>query len=173
MVIPKLQLDGMTTIGASSEESLAQESTLHVLFNNASVTVQDYELHIGIKNLGHFLFTNFPIPPLKRTAQLSPSNIVGVVWVSSSAADGAPHPAIVLSNMNHHNEESMRAKYARSKAGNVIHCCEYALKTSGSGIALYPADFVTNLQQNMPKAQLAKSDLEDPALANRFPTHPL
>ncbi|KAM0321572.1 hypothetical protein ACHAQA_010062 [Verticillium albo-atrum] len=166
MVFLKLELGDLTTIKASADEFLLKETRLDVLLNNAGVMVppqgskstQGYELQIGINNLGHFLFTHFLTPLLKQTAKISPANSVRVVWVSSSAADGAPRPAIDFSNMDYHNEEGIWVKYSRSKAGNVIHSCEFARRTKGSGIislSLNPGNFVTNLQQNMPKMQLA------------------
>ncbi|KAM5349561.1 hypothetical protein ACJ41O_006066 [Fusarium nematophilum] len=179
-----LVLDDLTTIRASAEELLAQETRLDVLWNNAGVmvppqgskTVQGYELQLGINNLGHFLFTQFLTPLLKSTAKEATPNTVRVVWVSSSAADNAPNPAIDFSNMDYHIEEGIWAKYSRSKAGNVIHSAEYARRHKADGIismvglapqsycrhmltdfpqSLNPGNFVTNLQQNMPKMQLA------------------
>ncbi|KAK1656469.1 short-chain dehydrogenase [Colletotrichum phormii] len=82
----------------------------------------------------------------------------GVIWVSSSAADGAARPAIDFSNMYYHKEEGIWSKYSRSKAGNVLQAAEYARRVKTSGIislSLNPGNFVTNLQQNMPKVQLA------------------
>ncbi|KAH8597150.1 short-chain dehydrogenase [Bisporella sp. PMI_857] len=162
----KLQLDDLTTIKASAQELLAQETRLDVLWNNAGVmvppqgskTTQGYELQLGINNLGHFLFTQFLTPLLATTAKIAPPNSVRVIWVSSSAADGAPHPAIDFSNMDYHKEEGIWSKYSRSKAGNVIHSAEFARRFASTGIislALNPGNFVTNLQQNMPKIQLA------------------
>ncbi|KAH8676576.1 short-chain dehydrogenase [Tricladium varicosporioides] len=166
MIFLKLQLDDLTTIKASAQEFLAQETRLDVLWNNAGVmvppqgskTVQGYELQIGTNNLGHFLFTYFLTPLLAETAKVAPPNSVRVIWVSSSAADGAPTPAIDFSNMDYHKEEGIWSKYSRSKAGNVIHSAEFARRSAGTGIlslALNPGNFVTNLQQNMPRMQLA------------------
>ncbi|KAM6517734.1 short-chain alcohol dehydrogenase [Fusarium solani] len=123
-----------------------------------SKTVQGYELQIGVNNLAPFLFTHFIHPVLAATARFAPKNSVRVIWVSSSAADGAPTPAIDFTNMDYHNEEGIWPKYSRSKAGNVLHAVEYARRTAGQGIiniALNPGNFVTNLQQNMPRMQLA------------------
>ncbi|GAM40129.1 short-chain dehydrogenase [Talaromyces pinophilus] len=166
LVFLRLQLDDLTTIKQSADEFLAKENRLHVLWNNAGVmippqgskTVQGYELQIGTNNLGHFLFTHFLRPVLAETAKTAPKNSVRVVWVSSSAADGAPHPAIDFSNMDYHIEEGIWSKYSRSKAGNVLHSAEFARRTANEGIisvALNPGNFVTNLQQNMPRVQLA------------------
>jgi NAD(P)-dependent dehydrogenase (short-subunit alcohol dehydrogenase family) len=183
VVFLKLQLDDLTTIKASAEEFLAKESRLDVLWNNAGVMVppagsktkQGYELQLGINNLGHFLFTHFLTPTLQQTAKTAPKDSVRVIWVSSSAADAAPRPAIDFSNMDYARDEGLWAKYIRSKAGNVIHSAEFARRTEGSGIvslvstavellpqtsnrivqALNPGNFVTDLQQTMPKMQLA------------------
>ncbi|KAL2858456.1 hypothetical protein BJY01DRAFT_150 [Aspergillus pseudoustus] len=166
LIFLRLQLDDLTTIKQSAGEFLTKETRLDVLWNNAGVmvppqgskSVQGYELQIGTNNLGHFLFTQFLRPVLVATAKTAPKNSVRVVWVSSSAADGAPRPAIDFSNMDYHVEEGIWSKYSRSKAGNVLHSAEFARRTAGEGIisvALNPGNFVTNLQQNMPRMQLA------------------
>lgn len=138
----KLQLDDLSTIKASAQEFLSQETHLDVLWNNAGVmvppqgskTVQGYEMQIGVNNLGHFLFTYFLTPILVKSAQVAPPNSVRVIWVSSSAADNAPDPAIDFLNMDYHNEEGIWNKYFRSKAGNVIHSAEFARRFADTGI---------------------------------------
>ena len=138
----QLQLEDLATIKASAQEFLATETHLDVLFNNAGVmvppghekTAQGYELQIGINNLGHFLFTHLLTPLLVKSAQVAPPNTVRVIWVSSSAADAAPHPAINFSNMDYHIEEGIWDKYSRSKAGCVIHSAEFARRFPESGI---------------------------------------
>ncbi|KAH7475383.1 hypothetical protein FOMA001_g11589 [Fusarium oxysporum f. sp. matthiolae] len=60
--------------------------------------------------------------------------------------------------MDYHREEGAWMKYSRSKAASVIHSAEFARRTKGTGIislALNPGNFVTNLQQNMSKMELA------------------
>ncbi|OCK94113.1 uncharacterized protein K441DRAFT_677636 [Cenococcum geophilum 1.58] len=161
-----LQLGDLSMIKSSAEQFLAKETRLDVQWNNADVMVspqgsktkQGLELQIGVNNLGHFLFTWFLRPVLEATAKIAPRNSVRVIWVSSSAADAAPHPAIDFENMDYHREEGIWPKYSRSKAGSVIHSAEFARRTQGSGIvsiALNPGNFVANLQQNMSKMQLA------------------
>lgn len=187
LIFLRLQLDDLTTIKKTAEEFLAKESRLDILWNNAGVmvppqgskTVQGFELQLGTNNLGHFLLTHFLRSVLAATAKLAPKNSVRVIWVSSSAADGAPYPAIDFSNMDYHVEEGIWSKYSRSKAGGVLHSAEFARRSAGEGIismvcrssppssgrilgltrlsskSLNPGNFVTNLQQNMPKMQLA------------------
>jgi len=49
-------------------------------------------------------------------------------------AEMAPKPAIDFSNMDYHRDENQWRKYARSKAGNVLHACEFARHVKKEGI---------------------------------------
>ncbi|KAF4921503.1 putative oxidoreductase [Colletotrichum viniferum] len=128
MVFLKLQLDDLSTIKESAQQFLSRENRLDVLWNNAGVmvppqgstTVQGHELQLGINNLGHQLFTQLLTSLLEKTSRIAPNDSVRVIWVSLSAADGAPRPAIDFSNMDYHKEEGIWPKYSRSKDGNVI-----------------------------------------------------
>ncbi|GKZ35278.1 hypothetical protein AbraIFM66950_005872 [Aspergillus brasiliensis] len=165
LIFLNLQLDDLTTIKRTADEFLAKEDRLDVLWNNAGVMVppagsqtkQGYELQYGVNNIAHFLLTYFLRPALETAAKSAPKDSVRVIWVSSSAADAAPNPAIDLTNMDYHRDEGAWVKYARSKAASVIHSAEFARRTKGTGIislALNPGNFVTNLQQNMSKMEL-------------------
>ena len=137
-----LDLDDLATIKSSAEEYIAKESRLDVLWLNAGVMVppqgsktkQGYELQLGINNLGHFLFATTLQDLLIKTAKAAPKASVRAIWVSSSAADAAPKPAIDFENMDYHREEGIWDKYSRSKAGNVLHSVEFARRTKGSGV---------------------------------------
>ncbi|KAK5788528.1 hypothetical protein VI817_009486 [Penicillium citrinum] len=165
LVFLNLQLDDLTTIKKTADEFLAKEDHLDVLWNNAGVMVppegsrtkQGYELQYGVNNIAHFLLVHFLRPALETAAKKAPKDSVRVIWVSSSAADAAPNPAVDLTNMDYHREEGAWMKYSRSKAANVIHAAEFARRTKDTGIislALNPGNFVTNLQQNMSKLEL-------------------
>ena len=142
VVFLRLQLDDLTTIKASAEDFMKKERRLDVLWNNAGVmippdgsrTMQGYELQLGTNSLGHFLFTRLLTPILEKTAKTAAENSVRVIWVSSSAADAAPRPAIDFSNINYTRKEGMWVKYMRSKAGSFIHSAEFARRTKGSGV---------------------------------------
>lgn len=137
-----LDLSDLSTIKASAENFLQSESRLDVLWNNAGVmappqgskTKQGYELQFGTNNLGPFLFTEFLRPLLVETAKSAPKYSVRVIWVSSSAVEMAPKPAIDFSNMDYKKEEGIWSKYARSKAGNVLHSAEFARRAQGTGV---------------------------------------
>jgi NAD(P)-dependent dehydrogenase (short-subunit alcohol dehydrogenase family) len=142
LVFIPLVLDDLSTIKASVENFFHHESRLDVLWNNAGVMVppqgsktkQGHELQLGVNNLGHFLLTKLLRPTLLETAKNAGKDSVRVIWVSSSAADTAPKPAIDFSNMDYHEDEGIWSKYSRSKAGSVIHAAEFARQTAGSGI---------------------------------------
>lgn len=137
-----LDLGDLTTIHKSADEFLNKESRLDVLWLNAGVmvppqgskTAQGYELQLGTNNIGHFLFTKLLHPVLFQTAQTSPADSVRVIWVSSGAVDLAPSPAIDFTNMDYHRNELAWTKYARSKAGSVLHATEFARRTKEEGI---------------------------------------
>ncbi|KAI3532912.1 short-chain dehydrogenase [Colletotrichum filicis] len=156
-----LDLNDLTTIKQSAQEFLSKETRLDVLWNNAGVmtpppgskTAQGYELQLGTNNLAPFLFTHFLRPVLSGTAKVAPRDSVRVVWVSSSTAAMAPKPPIDFSNMDYAKDEGQVQKYARSKAGNVLHGTEFARRVSGEGIisvSLDPGIFMTDLQRTMP-----------------------
>ncbi|RKK15262.1 hypothetical protein BFJ65_g11802 [Fusarium oxysporum f. sp. cepae] len=161
-----LELDDLSTIKPAATRFLEKESRLDVLWNNAGVmippegskTKQGYELQYGVNNIVHFLLTLLLRPALEAAAASAPKNSVRVVWVASSAADAALNPAVDLTNMDYHREGGAWMKYSRSKAASVIHSAEFARRTKGTGIislALNPGNFVTSLQQNMSKMELA------------------
>jgi NAD(P)-dependent dehydrogenase (short-subunit alcohol dehydrogenase family) len=137
-----LDLNDLTTIKKSADEFLAQETRLDVLWNNAGVmfppngskTAQGYELQLGTNNLAAFLFTHYLLPTLEATAKIATKDSVRVIWVSSSAVGMAPNPAIDFSNMDYKVPESVYARYARSKAGNVLHSVELARRAGEQGI---------------------------------------
>lgn len=141
LIFLKLTLDDLTTIKTSAQDFLEKEIRLDVLFNNAGVMVppsgsrtkQGHELQYGVNNLGHFLLTHFLRPVLAATAKVAAKDSVRVIWVSSSAADGAPRPAVDLQNMDYAKEEGMWTKYSRSKALSVIHSAELARREQRAG----------------------------------------
>jgi retinol dehydrogenase-12 len=145
----KLDLNDLTTIKPTVERFLASETKLHVLFNNAGVmvtepkvtkTVQGYESHIGINNVGTFLFTKLLAPILVTTAKSEPPNTVRVVWVSSSGTEFMAHKnvGVKLDNLDFHDEKAPIERYAISKAGNWCHGVEFAKRYKADGIISIP-----------------------------------
>lgn len=143
LVYLHLDLNDLTTVKSSADAFLAQEKSLHVLWNNAgamrppqgSATKQGYELQIGTNNVAPFLFTKLLTPLLIETAKRSSPNSVRVVWVSSSAPDSlAPPGGLDVNNLDYKKDAGSWAKYAISKAGNIYHGKEYARRFGKDGI---------------------------------------
>jgi retinol dehydrogenase-12 len=154
----RLDLADLTTIKASANEFTSKEAKLDVLFNNAGVmcpaqgskTAQGLELQLGVNNVGTFMFTELLTPTLVETARTAPANSVRVVWVSSSAADApvCPKNGVDMNNLDYHNDKGAMHKYMVSKAGNYLHCAEYARKHASDGIvsiALNPGNLDSDL----------------------------
>jgi NAD(P)-dependent dehydrogenase (short-subunit alcohol dehydrogenase family) len=161
----KLVLDDLTTIKASAQSFLAQESRLDVIWNNAGVmlppagskTKQGYELQMGTNVLGHWLFVHHLTPILKETAKTAPKNSVRIIWVSSMSADFAKVPIIDFTNMDYKRDEDQAEKYNKSKAGNALHALEFDRRNPNSGIvsiSMNPGLLRTNLQRNFSGGQM-------------------
>lgn len=166
LVFLHLDLDDLSTIKATADNFLAQESKLNVLWNNAglmlppqgSTTKQGYEKQLGTNTLAPFLFTKLLTPILRRTAETEPAGSVRVVWVSSSApAQWAPEKGINMSNLSYEKDESAWHKYAVSKAGNILHAAEYARRHEKDNIwsvSLDPGMLKTSLWKGTPWWQM-------------------
>ncbi|KAH6678721.1 hypothetical protein B0J14DRAFT_329303 [Halenospora varia] len=165
-VFLKLDLDDLTTIKGSAQEFLSKEQKLDVLWNNAGVMVppqgsttkQDYELQLGTNNVAPFLFTKLLTPILSKTATTAPAGSVRVVWVSSSAAERfSPEGGVEMGNLDYKNDRSAWHKYGVSKAGNILHCKEFARRHTREGIvsvALDPGNLKTDLYKGVPRWQM-------------------
>ncbi|TPX07593.1 uncharacterized protein E0L32_010692 [Thyridium curvatum] len=155
-----LDLADLTKLKASAEEFLAKESRLDVLFNNAGVlqsrnaeisrTPQGYEMHLGVNNVGIFLFTKLLTPILVATAKLEKPGAVRVVWVSSTAADGLSHKpgGVAMDNLDYRRPIPVLNLYGNSKAGNYLHSVEFARRFKADGVAsvaLHPGNLDSDL----------------------------
>lgn len=150
LVFLPLDLADLTTIKASADAFLSHESRLDVLFNNAgvmrppkgSVTVQGYELQLGVNNIGTFLFTKLLTPMLLRTAAAAAdSSSVRVIWVASSAVEAplVPVGGVDMTNVDYRRADvSSFTKYAISKAGNYLHGAEFARRHRADGVVSVP-----------------------------------
>jgi len=149
LVFLSLDLGDLTTIKASAEKFLAAEEKLHVLWNNAGVmiiddgktkTAQGYEQHIGINNVGTFLFTKLLTPVLVKTAKEEPANTVRVVWVASSGTEmlAVENIGLPLDNLDYHVEKPAMVRYGLSKVGNWAHGVEFARRHKDDGIISIP-----------------------------------
>ncbi|KAI1377493.1 NAD(P)-binding protein [Hypoxylon crocopeplum] len=148
LVFLHLDLANLATIKASTEQFLAHENRLHVLFNNAGVmnppegskSEQGYELQLGVNCLGTFLFTKLLTPTLIETAKLETPGAVRVVWASSTAIESpsALREGIDMENLDYHRNVPIMTKYSISKTGDMFYGTEYARRHNADGIISVP-----------------------------------
>ncbi|PSR84366.1 hypothetical protein BD289DRAFT_368701 [Coniella lustricola] len=137
----RLDLSDLTTIKASVDEFLANETQLHLLFNNAGVgypekgatTKQGYELQLGVNCVGPFGLTKLLAPCMLTTAKVSPSGFVRIIWISSSATEGVS-PKNIMKVLPEMAKESALDKYSYSKLGNYLHAVEFAARFKADGV---------------------------------------
>lgn len=149
----KLDLADLSTIKASTESFLAQESQLHVLINNAGAqklsdvdgsqkTPQGHEVHLGVNILGPHLFTKLLTPTILSTAKAEPANTVRVVWVSSMGTEvgGEKETGLTPNYVNYYHLLTPLERYAISKAGNWLQGVEFARRYKSSGVISVPCN---------------------------------
>jgi retinol dehydrogenase 12 len=158
----KLDLADLSTIKASADEFMNQESKLDWLCNNAGVMVppagskstQGYELQMATNCLGPWLFTQLLHPVLKSTAATASANSVRVSWAGSIVielfspkngisikADGSPDLPL----------NDPQKLYAISKAGNLFYASEFGKLVQDENIVstcFNPGNLRTELQRH-------------------------
>ncbi|KAK4862402.1 hypothetical protein LT330_002535 [Penicillium expansum] len=149
-----LDLADLKTVREAAERFVQQESSLHLLVNNAGVmcvpyeeTGNGFEMQIGVNYIGHFVFTKLLIPILQKTAETTEKGSVRVVNVSSDGhAKLAPKEGIIFSDMNMKNDFSVWARYGHSKLANVLHSRALAKRYPNIlMLSLHPGTVKTNL----------------------------
>jgi retinol dehydrogenase 12 len=150
LVFLPLDLADLTKVKAAAQSFLAQESKLHVLFNNAGVmvgpvqpplkTVQGYELALGVNCVGTFLLTKLLTPTLVATARSEAADTVRVVWLSSFGLEQyAPEDrGIDMENLDYHIPKPHVDRYGISKCGDWLLGVEYARQHKADGIVSVP-----------------------------------
>lgn len=150
LVFLSLDLADLTKVKVAAQSFLAQESKLHVLFNNAGVmvgpadpplkTAQGYELALGVNCVGTFLFTKLLTPTLIATTRSDPADTVRVVWLSSfGLGQFAPEDrGIDLDNLDYHIPKPHVERYGISKCGDWLLGVEFARRHKADGIVSVP-----------------------------------
>ncbi|KAJ5106808.1 retinol dehydrogenase [Penicillium angulare] len=129
-----LNLADLNSVREAAKCFATQETSLHLLVNNAGVmclpyeeTEEGFEMQIGVNFIGHFLLTKLLLPMLQMTAEKSVKGSVRIVNVSSDGhAKLAPEEGIIFSDMNMKDNFSVWARYGHSKLANVLHSKELA-----------------------------------------------
>ncbi len=102
--------------------------------NEASYTLDGFEMTIGVNYLGHFLLTELVLDLLESS---SPSRMA---IVSSVVHAGSPsnRPRIHLDDL-HYRERNYRAfsAYAEAKVADVLYAKELAERLKGTGVSVF------------------------------------
>jgi NAD(P)-dependent dehydrogenase (short-subunit alcohol dehydrogenase family) len=128
-------------------EILARTEAIHVLLNNAgvtmmkrSVTPDGYESTFAINHLGYFTLTGLLLPRL-----LAAAPDARIVNVASDAHRWGP---LDLDDLQNEREYKAMKVYGQSKTANLLFTRELARRLGGSGVtvnALHPGAVATRL----------------------------
>ncbi len=133
-----LELSDLASINHTAQTFQAKEPHLHVLFNNAGVSLppagsksaQNHELQLATNCLGPWLLTNLLLPQLRAATESSSRGSVRVVWTSSimvelTAPKGGANIAALLSQAEAAKPDQEKL-YTGSKIGNWFLASEFA-----------------------------------------------
>ena len=130
-----------------ADELLARTDAIHVLVNNAGVTMMKrtttpdgYETTFAVNHLGYFLLTGLLLPRLRAAAP--GARIVNV------ASDAHRWGALDLADLQNEREYKAMKVYGQSKTANILFTRELARRLEGSGVtvnALHPGAVATRL----------------------------
>ena len=91
---------------------------------------------MGVNCIGPFLFTQFLLPILQKTATTAPAGSVRITWASSLAADlSAPKGGVEIDKGGAPKvQKNPELNYGQSKSGNVMFAVEAARRYGKDGI---------------------------------------
>ena len=129
------------------DEILARTDAIHVLVNNAGVTLMKrtltpdgYETTFAVNHLAYFLLTGLLLPRLRAAAPGA-----RIVNVASDAHRWGP---LDLDDLQNEREYKAMKVYGQSKTANILYTRELARRLVGSGVtvnALHPGAVATRL----------------------------
>jgi NAD(P)-dependent dehydrogenase (short-subunit alcohol dehydrogenase family) len=130
-----------------ADEILARTEAIHVLVNNAGVTMlkrtttpDGYETTFAVNHLAYFLLTGLLLPRLLAAAP--GARIVNV------ASDAHRWGALDFGDLQNEREYKAMKVYGQSKTANILFTRELAKRLEGSGVtvnALHPGAVATRL----------------------------
>jgi NAD(P)-dependent dehydrogenase (short-subunit alcohol dehydrogenase family) len=143
----RADLSSQKEVRRLAEEVLARAARLHVLVNNAGVTlarrqttVDGFEATFATNHLAYFLLTGLLLPRLRESA---PARIVNV------ASDAHRFGRLDLGDLQNERRRYRALRvYAQSKTANILFTEELARRIAGSGVtanALHPGGIRSNL----------------------------
>ena len=135
-----------TDVRRVADELLARTQAIHVLVNNAGVTMlkrtttpDGLETTFAVNHLGYFLLTGLLLPRLRAGA---PARIVNV------ASDAHRFGKLDLGDLQNEKGFAAMRVYGQSKTANILFTRELARRLEGTGVtvnALHPGAVATRL----------------------------
>jgi len=135
-----------TDVRRVADELLARTQAIHVLVNNAGVTMlkrtttpDGLETTFAVNHLGYFLLTGLLLPRLRAGA---PARIVNV------ASDAHRFGKLDLDDLQNEKGFAAMRVYGQSKTANILFTRELARRLEGTGVtvnALHPGAVATRL----------------------------
>ncbi|RMD44017.1 hypothetical protein DV735_g1057, partial [Chaetothyriales sp. CBS 134920] len=163
LVFLQVDFSDLATVAKAAKAFQQQEQRLHVLWNNAGISVppagsksvQGYDLQLAVHSIGPFLFSKLLLPQLRAAAAESPAASVRTVWVASYLVDAqAPKGGISLDLLNNLPKDPQKC-YAISKLGSWFLASEFNRRESSSSgivsVAVNPGNLKTDIWQNTGK----------------------
>jgi NAD(P)-dependent dehydrogenase (short-subunit alcohol dehydrogenase family) len=145
-VMLRADLSSLKEVRRLADEVLARAERLHVLVNNAGVTllsrqttVDGFEATFATNHLAYFLLTGLLLPRLRASA---PARIVNV------ASDAHRFGRLDLDDLQNERRYGAMRVYGQSKSANILFTQELARRIAGSGVtanALHPGGIRSNL----------------------------
>ena len=130
-----------------ADELLARTEAIHVLVNNAGVTMMKrtttpdgFETTFAVNHLAYFLMTGLLLPRLRAAAPAARIVIV--------ASDAHRWGALDLDDLQNERQFKAMKVYGQSKTANLLFTRELARRLAGSGVtvnALHPGAVATRL----------------------------
>ena len=146
-----VELDNLESVRNLAINFLSRYDSLDVLINNAGVfppkqrmTVDGFEMQMGVNHLSHFLLTNLLLDCLKASA---PARIV---TVSSKLHKAGEIDFDVFKGYEKYNSQSA---YNSSKLANVLFGVELARQLEGTSVTsnvLHPGAVSTDIIRDLP-----------------------
>ncbi|GKT40292.1 putative oxidoreductase [Colletotrichum spaethianum] len=124
-----LQMDHMdlTSVVAAAKHFLTLERALHGLVNNAGImatpfemTKDGHEAQWQTNYLAHWVFTEYLVPLMLRTAKTLPPGSVRIVNLTSSGHLSAPKCGINFKDLSL-QDSGPWPRYGQSKLANILH----------------------------------------------------
>lgn len=138
----QLDLASLESVYTFAQELLADFPQIHVLINNAGLSIPDekepmtedgIEMHFGVNHLGHFFLTNLLLERLKESA---PSRVINVSSLLHR------HGIIDFDHLSKGPLPSQKSgnlppAYCNSKLCNVYHAMELGQRVGDSGVDVF------------------------------------